>query len=80
VKTGQVSFEFRNFVRDPADLAAACSPLQRPGALLPADRAAVRRAGEWLGKLQTMPPAEQQQLQSMPPAAGGRQRSPSRPG
>ena len=68
VRTGQVSFELRNFVRDPADLAAAL--LSRCGGERPyfqlTDQLFAAQA-EWLGRLQEMPPAVQQQLQSAPP-------------
>ena len=68
VKTGQVSFEIRNFVRDPADLAAAL--LSRCGGAGPyfqlTDQLFAAQE-DWLGRLQTMSPAVQQQLQTMPP-------------
>jgi protein-disulfide isomerase len=68
VKTGQVSFELRNFVRDPADLAAALlSRCSGPGPYFQLTDQLFAAQNEWLGKLQTMPPALQQQLQSMPP-------------
>lgn len=68
VKTGRVSFEFRNFVRDPADLAA--SLLARCGGPTPFFKLtdqlfAAQR--DWIGKLQTMSPADQQRLQGMQP-------------
>jgi protein-disulfide isomerase len=69
VKTGQVSFELRNFVRDPVDLAAAL--LSRCGGATPyfklTDQLFAAQE-DWIGKLQALPPAEQQQLQSLPPA------------
>jgi protein-disulfide isomerase len=68
VKTGQVSFEIRNFVRDPADLAAAL--LSRCGGAGPyfqlTDQMFAAQE-DWLGRLQNMSPALQQQLQTMPP-------------
>ena len=68
VKTGQVSFELRNFVRDPADLAAALlSRCSGPGPYFKLTDQLFAAQKEWLDKLQTMPPALQQQLQSMPP-------------
>jgi protein-disulfide isomerase len=68
VKTGQVSFELRNFVRDPADLAAALlTRCSGPGPYFQLTDQLFAAQNEWLGKLQTMPPALQQQLQSMPP-------------
>ena len=68
VKTGQVSFEIRNFVRDPADLAAAL--LSRCGGAGPYFQLTEQMfaaQNDWLGRLQNMSPALQQQLQSMPP-------------
>ena len=69
VKTGQVSYELRNYVRDPADLAA--SLLARCGGPAPffkmTDQLFAAQE-EWFKKLQTMTPAEQQQLQSLSPA------------
>jgi protein-disulfide isomerase len=69
VKTGQVSFEYRNFVRDPADLAA--SLLARCGGPTPfftlTDQIFAAQ-NEWLGRLQTaLTPADQQAMQSMAP-------------
>ena len=68
VRTGQVSFELRNYVRDPADLAGAL--LSRCGGARPyfqlTDQLFAAQA-DWLGRLQNMSPAVQQQLQSAPP-------------
>jgi protein-disulfide isomerase len=68
IKTGQVSLELRNFVRDPADLAA--SLLARCGGATPffklTDQIFAAQE-EWIGKLQQMTPAQQQQLQSATP-------------
>ena len=68
VKTGQVSFEIRNFVRDPADLAGAL--LSRCGGPRPYFQLTEQLFAaqqDWMGRLQEIPPAVQQQLQSMPP-------------
>lgn len=68
VKTGKVSYEFRNFVRDPIDLTAAL--LTRCGGPTPyfklTDQIYAAQA-DWIGKLQQMTPAEQQQLQGLQP-------------
>lgn len=68
VKKGLVSFELRNFVRDPADLAAAL--VARCGGATPffklSDQIFASQE-EWFQKLQTMSPAQQQQLQTMAP-------------
>lgn len=68
VKSGQVSLEIRNFVRDPADLGAAL--LARCGGATPYFKLTDQifaSQDEWIGKLQAMPPSMQQQLQSMTP-------------
>ena len=68
VKTGQVSLEIRNFVRDPADIAAAL--LTRCGGATPYFQLTEQMFGaqeEWIGRLQTMSPADQQQLQALSP-------------
>jgi protein-disulfide isomerase len=68
VKTGQVSFEIRNFVRDPADLGAAL--LSRCGGAGPYFKLTDQlfaAQDEWLGNLQKMSPADQQRLQGLPP-------------
>lgn len=69
VKTGQVSFEMRNFVRDPADLAAAMlARCNGAGPFFQLSEQMFAAQPEWLGKLQTMSPAVQQQLQTAQPA------------
>lgn len=69
VKSGQVSFEFRNFVRDPADMAAALiARCNGPNAFFPITDQLFAAQGEWLGNLQKMPPEQQAQLQTMTPA------------
>jgi len=68
VKTGQVSFEIRNFVRDPADLAGAL--LTRCGGAGPYFKLTDQMFAaqeEWLGRLQAMSPADQQRLSGLPP-------------
>jgi protein-disulfide isomerase len=69
VKSGQVSFEFRNFVRDPADMAAALiARCNGPSAFFPLTDQLFASQEEWLGKLQQMSPEQQAQLQTMAPA------------
>jgi protein-disulfide isomerase len=67
VASGQVSFEFRHFVRDGADAAAAtlarCMP---PAAFFRVTEDLFASQQEWLGKIDS---AEQQQLQSLPQGA-----------
>jgi protein-disulfide isomerase len=68
VKTGHVSLEFRNFVRDPADIAA--SLLARCGGETPfftlTDQLFAAQ-NDWIAKLQAMTPADQQRLQNLSP-------------
>ncbi len=69
VKSGRVSFEMRNFVRDPADLAAAMlARCGGAGPFFPLSEQMFAAQKDWLGKLQSMPPALAQQLQSAQPA------------
>lgn len=68
IKSGQVSLELRNYVRDPADIAAAL--LSRCGGATPYYKLTEQMfaaQGEWLGKLQAMSPADQQRLSTLPP-------------
>ena len=68
VKTGQVSFEIRNFVRDPADLAAALlARCGGPGPFFKLTDQMFAAQEEWIGKLQGMSQAEQQQLSALQP-------------
>ena len=71
VKSGQVSFEFRNFIRDPADLGAAVlARCNGPAAFFPLTDQLFAAQEEWLGRAQTMTPEQQQQLAGAPqPAA-----------
>jgi protein-disulfide isomerase len=69
VKSGQVSFEFRNFVRDPADMAAALiARCNGPSAFFPLSDQLFASQQEWLGRVQQMSPAQQAQLQTATPA------------
>jgi protein-disulfide isomerase len=68
VKTGQVSYEIRNFVRDPADLAAALlARCSGPGAYFALTDQMFAAQQDWIGKLQQMSPAQQQALQAAQP-------------
>lgn len=68
VKTGQVSFEYRNYVRDPYDLAAAlvvrCNGEK---SFFPLTDAMFKDRENWLGKLQTVPAEQQQALGNLGP-------------
>lgn len=69
VASGRVSYEFRNYVRDPYDLAA--SLLARcggPGPFFKLTAQMLAAQEEWMGKLQAMPPAEEERLSKLPPA------------
>ena len=69
VKKGLVSFEFRNFVRDPYDLTA--SLLARCGgeaSFFGLTRNLYADQQDWVGKIQAADPAKMQALQTMPPA------------
>ena len=69
VKKGLVSFEFRNFVRDPYDLTA--SLLARCGgeaSFFGLTRNLYADQADWVGKIQAADPAKMQSVQSMPPA------------
>jgi protein-disulfide isomerase len=69
VKSGQVSFEFRNFVRDGADMAAALlARCNGPAAFFPLTDQLFAAQEEWLGNLQKMSPEQQQQLSGLAPA------------
>ena len=68
VKKGLVAFEFRNFVRDPYDLAA--SLVARCGgtaSFFGLTRALFADQAGWTAKLQSADPAAMQALQSKPP-------------
>ena len=69
VKKGLVSWEFRNFVRDPFDMTATL--LARCGgeaSFFGLTRNLFADQRDWVGKIQTADQAKMQALQSMPPA------------
>ena len=67
VKTGQVSWEFRNYVRDPFDLAATliarCNGAQ---GFFPLSRALFADQPKWVAKVQEAPAERMEQLQGLP--------------
>lgn len=68
VKSGRVSFEFRNYVRDSLDVTA--SLIARCGGtkqFFPLTRQLFAGQSEFMGKLQATPAAQQQALSSLPP-------------
>ena len=69
VKKGLVSWEFRNFIRDPFDMAATL--LARCGGeanFFGMTRTLFHDQKNWVGKIQAADQAQLQALQSMPPA------------
>jgi protein-disulfide isomerase len=68
VKSGQVSFEFRNFVRDGADLTASLvARCNGPAGFFGLTRQLYADQPNWIGKLQTADPATLQRIDSLPP-------------
>ena len=68
VKGGKVSFEFRNFVRDPFDVAA--SLVARCGgttSFFGLTRGLYADQRDWIAKIQAADPNAMQQIQSLPP-------------
>ena len=69
VKTGRISFEFRNYVRDPFDLAGALiARCNGAKGFFPLTRAMFKDQAKWMAKLQTVAPEQQQALASLPPS------------
>jgi protein-disulfide isomerase len=68
VKTGQVAYELRNYVRDPFDLAATlvarCNGAQ---GFFPLTRAMFADQPKWVSRVQEAPQAQLEQLQALPP-------------
>jgi protein-disulfide isomerase len=68
VKTGQVSFEFRNFVRDPYDIAGSLiTRCGGPERFFPLTDAMFATQEEWIAKLQAAPPEKMQAVMNMGP-------------
>lgn len=68
VKSGKVSFEFRNFVRDPYDITAALiARCNGAPTFFPLTRAMFEDQAEWTGRLQQVPAEQMQGLQAMAP-------------
>jgi len=67
VKSGQVSFEFRNFVRDGADLSASLiARCNGPAGFFGLTRQLYADQPNWVGKLQTADPATLQRVDALP--------------
>ena len=70
VKKGLVSFEFRNFVRDPFDITAALiARCGGPASFFGLTRAFYTTQKEWFGKIQAADPKRMEALQSQSPQA-----------
>jgi len=68
VKTGKVSFEFRNYVRDPFDLAAAVvARCNGPKTFFPLTQALFREQESWEDKARSVPEDQLQQAFSTGP-------------
>lgn len=68
VKTGQVSYEFRNYVRDAFDLAAVLVvKCNGPESFFPLSRAFYDTHPDWEQKAMLFPQDQLQQMQNLPP-------------
>jgi protein-disulfide isomerase len=68
VKTGQVSYEFRNYVRDAFDLTATLvARCNGAKTFFPLTRALFEEQSNWIEKVQAAPPERLEQLQNLPP-------------
>jgi protein-disulfide isomerase len=67
VKSGRVSWEFRNYVRDAFDLAASLvARCNGEKTFFPLSRALYNDQLTWVAKIQAVPPAQIEQLQNLP--------------
>lgn len=68
VKSGQVSYEFRNYVRDAFDLTASLiARCNGPKGFFPLERALYKDQLNWIGKIQAVPQAQIDPLKDLPP-------------
>jgi protein-disulfide isomerase len=68
VKSGKVSYEFRNYVRDPFDISAALiARCNGSKTFFPLVRALYKDQTEWIGKLQAVPQAQIEALTNLGP-------------
>lgn len=68
VKSGKVSYEFRNYVRDPFDITASLiARCNGANSFFPLSRALYKAQPDWIGKLQTVPQAQIEQLTNLGP-------------
>jgi protein-disulfide isomerase len=67
VKTGQVSYEFRNYIRDAFDLAAVLiAKCNGPKSFFPLARSFYDTQPQWEGALQKVPQDQMDQMQNLP--------------
>lgn len=68
VKTGRVSYEFRNYIRDGLDLSAALvARCNGAKSFFPLVRAFYKEQPKWFARVQATPSDQQQALQNLPP-------------
>jgi protein-disulfide isomerase len=68
VKSGKVSYEFRNYVRDPFDIAASLiARCNGAKSFFPLARALYKDQPDWVAKIQAAPQSEIETLQNLPP-------------
>jgi hypothetical protein len=68
VKSGRVAYELRNYVRDPFDLAGALiTRCNGAKGFFPLTRAMFKDQANWLNRLQSIPPEQQQALTTLGP-------------
>lgn len=68
VKPGKVSYEYRNYVRDPFDLTASLiARCNGAKGFFPLTRALFKDQDKWIATIQKAPPAQLEALQNMPP-------------
>ena len=69
VKSGKVSWEFRNYVRDPFELTASLiARCNGPASFFPLMRAFYKDQSVWVGKIQAVPQAQLEGLQNLSPS------------
>ncbi len=69
IATGKVSYELRNYVRDPMDLTATLlARCGGPGPFFPLAEQMFADQANWFTKVQALTPAEQQAMGTLPPA------------
>ena len=68
VKSGQVAWEFRNYVRDPVDLTATLiARCNGPKVFFPLIRALFQDQAQWTARVQQLPAERLEAIQTMPP-------------